>query len=256
MASGGSKVIRQAVILCAGLGSRLRPFTDSAPKPMLPLLGVPLIERNIRHFKQYGTNQFFINLHYLPGVIRNYLGDGSSLGVQIHYHFEPELLGTGGGVKSFEEQLEDEFLLIYGDIFSDLDYSEMEQAWRARTNALGMQTMAKTAEYSDADVAELDADARVIAVHTKPHTATYANAYRMRGVFILRREILAEVPASKYFEIGKNVLPAVVAKGGAFYGYVSNGYSKGIDTLEKWREVEAYLTARGIADKTPAVPNR
>jgi len=240
-------MIRQAAILCAGLGTRLRPFTDSAPKPMLPLLGVPLVEWNIRRFRQFGANEFFVNLHYLPEVLRNYLGDGSRLGVNIHYHFEPELLGTAGGIKSFEDRLEDEFFLIYGDIFSHLNYRAMEQAWRQKPGALGMQSMKQSIDYSDADVAELDCNGRIIAVHPKPHTRTYANAYRMRGVFILRREILADVPAGKYSEIGKDLLPAVVEKGGSFYGYNSNDYSKGIDTLDKWKEVEAFIAEHGLA---------
>jgi NDP-sugar pyrophosphorylase family protein len=110
-----------------------------------------------------------------------------------------------------------------------------------------MQSMKLTTDYLDADVAELDCDGRVIAVHTKPHTADYPNAYRMRGVFILRREILEEVPKRAYSEIGKNLLPAVVRKGGAFYGYSSKDYSKGIDTLEKWNEVETYMSENGFA---------
>ena len=236
-------MIRQAVILCAGVGSRLRPFTDTTPKPMLPLLGVPLVEWNIRHFKQHGVSEFFINLHHLPEMLRACLGDGSRLGVRIHYHFEPELLGTAGGVKSFEDRLDQEFFLIYGDIFSHIEYSAMEQVWRAKQDALGMQTMTRTGNYVDADVAELSGDGRVIAVHPKPHIASYKNAHRMRGVFILRRDILSEVVGGEYSEIGKNLIPAVVARGGAFYGYEADGFSKGIDTLEKWKEVEAYLIA-------------
>jgi len=142
-------MIRQAGILCAGLGTRLRPFTDQTPKPMLPLLGVPMIEWNIRRFRQFGVTEFFINLHYLPEVLKGYLGDGSSFGVRIHYHFEPELLGTAGGTKCFEDQLDEEFYLIYGDIFSNTDYGAMEKAWRLRSGALGMQTMTHATDYAD-----------------------------------------------------------------------------------------------------------
>jgi len=239
-------MIRQAAILCAGRGTRLRPFTDHAPKPMLPLLGVPMVEWNIRRFRQYGVTEFFINLHHLPDVLRNYLGDGRRLGVQIHYHFEPELLGTAGGIKSFEDQLDEEFFLIYGDIFSHVDYGVMEQAWRQKPHAVGMQRMAQATEYSDADVVELGGDRQIVAVHPKPHATAYSNAYRMRGVFILRRDILAGIQAGKYCEIGKDLLPFVIAGGQSFYGYVSPDYSKGIDTLDKWKEVEAYLRESGL----------
>jgi NDP-sugar pyrophosphorylase family protein len=222
---------------------------------MLPLLGVPMVEWNIRRFRTFGVTDFFINLHYLPEALPSFLGDGSRLGVRIRYHIEPELLGTAGGIKSFEEQLDEEFFLIYGDIFSHVDYGAMEQIWRQKVRACGMQSMKQTTDYSDADVAELDRDGRVVAVHPKPHTATYPNAYRMRGVFIMRREILAGIPAGKYAEIGKDLLPAVIAKGGSFYGYTSNDYSKGIDTLDKWREVETYISDNGLASYENNVEN-
>jgi len=240
-------MIRQAGILCAGYGTRLRPFTDHFPKPMLPLLGVPMIEWNIKRFRQFGVTDFYMNLHYLPDVLHSYLGNGHRLGVRIHYQCEPELLGTAGGIKSFEDQLDEEFFLIYGDIFSHIDYGVMEQAWREKTDAVGMQSVAQATEYSDADVVELDGDGRVVTVHSKPHTAVYSNAYRMRGVFILRREILAGIPAETHYEIGKDLLPSVIAEGKSFYGYVSRDYSKGIDTVDKWREVESYLRESGLA---------
>jgi NDP-sugar pyrophosphorylase family protein len=220
---------------------------------MLPLLGVPMVVWNIRRFREFGVTDFFINLHYLPEVLRGYLGDGSRLGVRIHYHFEPELLGTAGGLKCFEDQLDEEFFLIYGDIFSHADYGAMEKVWRQRPGALGMQTMTRTMDYADADVAELDGEGRVVAVHPKPHTSIYQNAYRMRGVFILNRKILAEVRAGKYSEIGKHLIPAAVARGGSFLGYESSDYSKGIDTFEKWKEVEEYMRSHGFASKSESL---
>jgi NDP-sugar pyrophosphorylase family protein len=241
-------MIRQACILCAGMGARLKPFTDLAPKPMLPLLGVPMIELNIKRFRQFGVTEFFVNLHYLPEVLTNYLGDGRRLGVRIHYHFEPELLGTAGGIKSFEDQLDEEFFLLYGDTFSNVNYGVMETVWRQKTRGIGMQTMIQTEDYADADVAELDERGRILAVHPKPHTSSYANAFRMRGVFILRREILRYVPAGTYFEIGRHLLPAVVAGGESFLGYVSSDFSKGIDTIAKWKEVEKQLCASGFVE--------
>jgi mannose-1-phosphate guanylyltransferase len=215
-------MIRQAGILCAGLGTRLRPFTDKAPKPMLPLLGVPMIEWNIRRFRQFGVMDYFI---------------------------------TAGGIKSFEDQLDEEFFLMYGDIFSNVDYGAMERAWRQKPGALGMQTMKLATNYADADVAELDGEGRVTAVHPKPHTSVYTNAYRMRGIFILRREILNDVPVGEYFEIGNHLLPAVVAKGEPFWGYVCSDYSKGIDTLEKWKEVEEHVRGNGFAGDCKSVEN-
>lgn len=240
-------MIEQAVILCAGLGSRLRPFTDTAPKPMLPILGVPMIEWNIQRFAEFGVKRFLINLHYLPDVLTSYLGDGSRWGVQIDYHFEPTILGTAGGVKAFERQLDPEFFLLYGDVFSRMDYGAMERKWRELGAGLGMQRMRRTDAYADADVVEVDPSDRVVAVHPKPHVREYPHACRMAGIFILASQIISGVPADQYCEIGKDLLPCVVKQGGEFWGYFCSDYSKGIDTLEKKGEVEAYLNRSGVS---------
>ena len=239
--------IKQAVILAAGLGTRLRPYTDTMPKPMIPILGKPMLQWNIEQFKKHGIMEFFINLHYLPDVIKNYFGDGSKFGVKITYNVEPIILGTAGGVKAFEDRLGDEFFLTYGDTLSLVDYSKMRAAWeKLPPFAIGMQRMERTDAYGDADVAELDKSGAYMAIHAKPHSETYANAYRMRGVFILKKKILSFVPPGKSYEIGKQLLSDIVRRGEAFYSYECNDFSKGIDTLEKWKEVEAYLKSQEI----------
>jgi len=232
--------------LCAGLGTRLRPFTDTSPKPMVPLLGVPMIEWNLARFLEFGVDRFLINLHFLPDVLRGYLGDGSRWGATISYHYEPQILGTAGGVKSFEDQLEDEFFVIYGDIFSRVDYHAMEKVWRNYNGALGMQRVRLTENYTDADIVELDEFKRVIAVHAKPHTSIYPKAYRMAGIFILSRQILSLIPKDVYSEIGRDMIPAVLDFGGDFRGYLCGDYSKGIDTIGKKEEVELYLRQQNL----------
>lgn len=214
---------------------------------MIPILGKPLLEWHIEQFKKHGVREFFINTHYLPRVITEYFGDGKRFGVQISYTYEPEPLGTAGGVKGFEEQLDDSFFVIYGDTFSLLDYTKMRMALeQLPADTLGMQLMKETRDYADADVAEVDASGRFVAVHAKPHSRAYTRAYRMRGVFLLRKAILEHIPPNTYYEIGKELLPALVSRGLAFYKYECDDYSKGIDTVEKWREVEDYLKKSGI----------
>jgi len=149
-------------------------------------------------------------------------------------------------LKSFEEQLEDEFFVIYGDIFSRVNYGVMESEWRERSNAIGMQRVRRAQDYADADVIELDASCRVIAAHPKPHLHVYQNAYRMAGVFIMRREILSATPKDAYSEIGKDMIPTILKEGRNFFGYLCDDYSKGIDTLEKQTEVESYLMQHEI----------
>lgn len=234
-------MIKQAVILCAGLGTRLRPLTDTIPKPMIPILGKPLLEWNIEQFKKHGVTEFFINLYYLPDVIRDYFGDGAKWGVKINYFQEKDILGTAGGVKNFADMLDESFFLIYGDMLSLMDYSKMAEEFAKHSQAIGMQRMQRTDNYADADVAELAADGSYAKIHPKPHTEKYSNAYRMKGIFILKKEMLNYIPANTFYELGKQLLPDVVSRGKKFYSYECGDYTKGIDTMDKYKEVEEYL---------------
>ena len=124
-----------------------------------------------------------------------------------------------------------------------MDYEKMEAAWRGKpAPAIGMQRVGRSDHYGDVDVAELGEQGKIIAVHAKPHTQTYPNAYRMRGAFIFKKKIVSYIPDGVSYEIGKQLLPDVIARGEAFYGYECDDFSKGIDTAEKWKEVENYLT--------------
>jgi mannose-1-phosphate guanylyltransferase / phosphomannomutase len=239
-------MIKQAVILAGGFGTRLRPITDTIPKPMLPVLGRPLLEWHIEQFKKFGVNEFFFTLHYLPEVVKNYFGDGSKFGVSIRYFIEQQPLGEAGGLKELVPFLDDEFFLIHGDTLSLLDYGEMELAWRSKKNALGIQRIGKSEQYADADLVEVDADLKFTVIHKRPHQGPYQNVYRMRGIYILKKEILSYIPADRTSNINADILPAALAAGESFYGYECDEYSKGISDVETWHKVEAYLKSHGF----------
>jgi NDP-sugar pyrophosphorylase family protein len=242
-------MIKQAIISAGGFGTRLRPTTDTMPKPMIPILGKPMLLWHVMQFKKYGVTEFFFTLHYLPQVVTQYFGDGSKFGVKIHYFTEKEPMGSAGAIKEFEPQLDKLFYYIYGDTFSIMDYEKMAEVYATKKDPIGMQRMKKTDDYADADVAELDNDGRFVKIHTKPHTEKYPSAYRMRGSFILDRKILSYIPGDAPFDLGKQLMPKVVEAGENFYSYECDDYSQGIDTVEKWKEVEQYLIAHQIMFK-------
>ena len=238
--------ITQAVVSAGGLGTRLRPLTDTMPKPMVPILDKPMLLWHVEQFKKYGVTDIFFTLHYLPEVVQDYFGDGSKFGVKVHYIVETTPLGSAGALKALEPKLDDRFYFIYGDTFSLMDYSAMAGVYATKENPVGMQRMKRTDDYADADVAELDDQGRFVTIHKKPHTTNYPNAYRMRGAFILDKKILSYVQKDTPADLAKDVLPRVIANGKNFYGYECDDYSKGIDTMEKLQEVESYLQKNNI----------
>lgn len=228
----------QAIILSAGFGSRLRPLTDKIPKVMVPIGGKPILEHHIEQFKKYGINEFLINLHYLPDVITNYFGDGSKWGVKITYKYEPDILGTAGGVKNFENEITGSFFLIYGDIFSFVDYGKFKNYFDKKNDVIGIEIVGDTDHPHDSDLAEVDGDLRFLKVHKKPHQKLPEKYKSMKAAFILRKEILDHIPANSYYEIDHQLLPNILDKGLNFYGYEGGDYLKDIGTMERYQKAQ------------------
>lgn len=241
-----SPIITQAVILSAGLGTRLREVTgDAIPKVMVLLLGKPILEWHIERLKAHGVKEFFVNLFYLPDAIKNYFGDGSKWGVTINYCLEePEIRGTAGGVKDFGGKLTGNFFVIYGDVYNEIDYAKMEAAFAAHKGIIAMTTVGENDHPWDSDLVEVADDGRFLKIHPKPHKELPEKYKAMRAaVFIFNEKIFPYIPEKTYYEIDRELLPAVMAKGEVVYGYEPSKeeFIKDIGTPERYRAVEEYL---------------
>jgi len=236
--------VTQAVILSAGLGTRLRPITDALSKVMVPILGKPLLERNIEQFKKHGVNEFFINLFHLPDTITNYLGDGTKWGVKIKYVLESKIQGTAGGVKNFEDKLGENFFVIYGDIFSLVNYSKMKDFINKKGGIIGMELIGNSDHPFDSDLVEVDENLKFLRIYPKPHRELPKIYKAMKGVYIFNRKILDYIPAQTYYEIDHQLLPKILEKEESFYGYECDDYLKDVGTPERYKEVVDYLSKK------------
>ena len=117
-----NKRVTQAVILAGGLGTRLKPFTNTAPKPMYPINNIPFIDYLIRQMKSFGMEEVLLLLGYLPEKIMDYLGDGSRYGLTINYDITPVDYDTGMRIKHAASQIADKFLLLYCDNYCPINY--------------------------------------------------------------------------------------------------------------------------------------
>src|SRR6185369_4075047 len=178
------------VILCAGLGTRLRPLTNAIPKVMIPIdENLPLLEHIVLLLKSQGFRKFIFNLHYLPEVITNHFGDGSRFGVNIRYSLESgEILGTGGGIKKMERMIESEdFILIYGDHLFIFDFRPLVD-FHVEKRALATLLLKRSDIPQNGDLAEIDNPTKKITKwHPRPHPYTeYGdNLYLNTGLDIL-----------------------------------------------------------------------
>ncbi|MFH1246699.1 MAG: nucleotidyltransferase family protein, partial [Candidatus Liptonbacteria bacterium] len=223
--------IKQAVILSAGLGTRLRSVVKDIPKVMAPFEGKPILEHHIEQFKKHGVTEFFINLHYLPDVITNYFGDGSKWGVRMDYFLEtPDILGTAGGMKDFDGKLDENFFLMYGDMFSLVDYKKMGEEFLRRSKHAAMVLIGPTDHPADSDLLEADTDMRFKKIWQKPHAEMPATNLSMLAAYVFNRRALSYIPERTYYEIDHQLLPDLISKGEIVSGYTSDDYIMDIGT--------------------------
>src|SRR5580693_9066787 len=111
----------KAVIMAGGEGTRLRPLTSNQPKPMLPMANIPMMEHVVNLLRQHGFTEIVVTVAFMANAIRTYFGDGSELGVRMVYATEVSPLGTAGSVLNAREELDERFVVISGDVLTDID---------------------------------------------------------------------------------------------------------------------------------------
>ena len=204
-----SKLDFQAAILAGGLGTRMRPLTDSIPKPMLAVRGKPFLHHQLELLRSFGITRIVLLVAYLGRQIEEHFGDGGALGLHLSYAHEPAPLGTGGALKNAEGLLDEEFLLLNGDTYLAIDYAALAQNFHAG-DALAMIV---AYENSDARVPSnlaLAADGRVAEYRKRDARGlTHVDA----GVIAMRREVLAEIPADRKCSLEEEVFPKLIERG-------------------------------------------
>ena len=208
--------ITQAVVLAAGEGTRLRPFTLDRPKPMVDIAGQPLLGRTLRWLRSYGVSEVVINLHYKPAVIPTHFGFGSGWDLRIKYSHESRLLGSAGALKHCEAQLQQTFYLIYGDILTDVNLGRLQQFHQeirsdGRTPAVtaGVYVVPNPTECG---IVELSAGSWIKRVVEKPPANEVFSDLALSGLFVMERDVVSEVPAGSFFDVGRDLLPKLLAK--------------------------------------------
>jgi mannose-1-phosphate guanylyltransferase len=231
----------KALILAAGAGTRLRPLTDTCPKPMLPIAGQPLLQRTLRWLHRAGVAEAALNLYHLPGVVRDGLGDGSRFGMRLLYNEEPELVGTSGAVHGFPGFFDEPFLVIYGDLLLDLDLADLI-AFHQNHGAIMTLALKRTATPRSQGMIEVDSEGRVLRFVEKPQVwdgGDTANA----GVYICEPEVARRVPPG-FSDFGHDIIPALLRDGQPVYGRPLRGYLLDIGTPEAYAQAQTDWAGR------------
>jgi mannose-1-phosphate guanylyltransferase len=225
----------RAMVMAAGLGTRLRPLTDFLPKPMMPIANRPVLEHLLRLLHRHDVHEVGINLHAEPETIQRYVGDGSALGMSVRWSHEPELLGTAGGTKKLEDLWAGETILVTsGDGLHDIDVTALLGHHR-RTNALATLAVKPVSDPSSYGVVILDRDTRVRGFQEKPTRDEARSDLANCGVYVIEPELLERIPPDTFVDFGRDVWPSLVAAGEPIYAHTTMAYWNDVGDLDALR---------------------
>ena len=224
----------QAVILAGGKGTRLRPLTTSAPKPMVPLFDRPVMEYCVKLLAGHGITDIIVAVSHLAQEIMHYFGDGSRYGVKIRYSVEMEALGTAGAVKLVQGMINGTFLVVAGDIITDFDLAAALQRHKA-ASAIASLMLYRVDDPSDFGLVESDDAGRITRFLEKPKSTEIFTDTISTGIYILEPEALSCIPYDRPCDFARELFPRMLNNREPVYGFRVPGYWCDVGNLLQYR---------------------
>jgi mannose-1-phosphate guanylyltransferase len=221
----------QAVILVGGEGTRLRPLTSTVPKPVVPLVDRPFIVYMLEWLKRHGVDDVILSCGFLATSVRNVLGDGSQLGMRLRFVEEPEPRGTAGALKFAESFLDERFLMLNGDVLTDIDLSA-QIAQHERTGATGTLALVPVPDPTNYGLVRTNENNTVREFVEKPSADQIDTNLISAGAYVLERSVVDMIAPGRGVSIEREIWPRLVGKG--LYGFPSDAYWLDIGTPERY----------------------
>ena len=251
----------RAIIQAGGKGSRLRNITgNEIPKPMVSVQGKPLLQWQIEWLKRNDIQEIFLIIGYLGSVIRDYFKDGKDFGISIIYIEEKQPLGTAGGLYYLKEyiQQEEDVLLLYGDVFFDIDLSRI-LAFHKKKKAALTAFVHPNGHPFDSDIIEMDDEQKIINLLSKKESRIgwYANLVNA-AFYIIQAEIIRKITNLQKRDFEKDILYKMIKESAPVYGYRSTEYVKDAGTGERLRAIEndiesGFIEKRNLKNKQKSI---
>ena len=222
--------------MAGGEGTRLRPLTSNQPKPMIPLANRPMMEHIVGLLREHGFTEIVVTVAFLANTIRTYFGDGSEFGVRMVYATEETPLGTAGSVRNAMDELDEPFLVISGDVLTDIDLSEVVRFHQEKgaLATIALESMENPLEFGIVITRE---DGSIDRFLEKPTWGQVFSDTINTGIYVLQPEVFDFIPAGRPVDFSGEVFPAILEAGRPIFGHVAEGYWEDVGTLD------AYLKA-------------
>jgi len=223
----------KAVILAGGEGQRLLPYTASLPKPMMPIGNKPILEVIVRQLRELQIEEVLLATGYLEELIRTYFGDGSRFGIPIRYSREDAPLGTAGPLSLVRQHLTEPFILINGDILTDLDFRALVEFHRTQANDVSL-ALARRSQHVDFGVVRLDGAGQFDVWDEKP-TLEYLVS---TGIYVMLPKVLTLLPNNTFLNLPEYIT-SLKKSGARIGGYIHTGYWLDIGRMEDFEQAHA-----------------
>jgi NDP-sugar pyrophosphorylase family protein len=227
----------KALVLAAGLGTRLGSLTRHLPKPMLPVGGRPLLEHIIELLRRHGLTSIALNLHHQPDAILRHFGSGEAWGVCIRYSYEASLLGSAGtALRHLAWVYPDAFLVYYGDVYTDADLGALIDCHRA-SDAVATIAVHRVDDPTRCGVVEFGTNGRVTRFAEKPPTDQVFSNWANSGIYVLNPEVLryvTDIPS----DFGRDIFPRLIEAGHHVQAYPITGTLIDIGTPENYQAIQ------------------
>src|SRR3954447_9438849 len=211
----------QAVILVGGEGTRLRPLTSTVPKPVVPLVDRPFIVYMLEWLKRHGIDDVILSCGFLATSVRNVLGDGEQLGIRLRFVEEPEPRGTAGALKYAESFLDERFLMLNGDVLTDIDLTA-QIAQHDATAATATLALVPVHDPSNYGLVRIGEDNAVAEFLEKPSADQIDTNLISAGAYVLERWVVEMIEPDRNVSIEREIWPRLVGDG--LFGFASSAY--------------------------------
>jgi mannose-1-phosphate guanylyltransferase len=224
----------RAMVLAAGLGTRLRPLTYERPKPMVPVVNRPMMDHVLELLRRNGITEIVANLSYLPDQITDHYGDGSDYGVSIEWSFEQELLGTAGGVRKVREFFAGEpFLVMAADALTDVDLDALREA-HGLNDGISTLTVKRVPDTREYGVVVTDQVGRIQGFQEKPDPAEALSDLASCMIYVLEPEVFDHFPGRDPVDFALDVFPALLEAGVPFGVHTTDDYWNDVGSLPEY----------------------
>ena len=237
----------KAVIMAGGAGTRLRPLTSNTPKPMMPIMNRPMMEHIVGLLKEHGFDEIVVTVAFMSNAIRNYFGDGSEFGVRMVYATEESPLGTAGSVRNAMDELTERFLVISGDVLTDVNLAEIVR-FHDEHNAMATIGLVAVEDPLEFGIVITREDGSIERFLEKPTWGQVFSDTINTGIFVLEPEVFDYIAPDRPVDFSSEVFPALLEDGKPMFGALASGYWEDVGTLD------AYLGAhKDVLDGAVAV---